>query len=123
MIQISLIPFTLQHTTLGERQAGDRVHLEADTIGKYVAQLLRAARRSGSVMSTFGTIEQAIDDLRNGKIIIVADDEDRENEGDLVCAAELVDARDDQLHDPARARAHLPGAHRASAATSSACRR
>jgi len=41
-------------------------------------------------MVGFGTIEQAIDDLRNGKIIIVADDEDRENEGDLVCAAELV---------------------------------
>ncbi|MEZ4455983.1 MAG: bifunctional 3,4-dihydroxy-2-butanone-4-phosphate synthase/GTP cyclohydrolase II [Gemmatimonadales bacterium] len=39
---------------------------------------------------TFGTIEQAIDDLRNGKCIIVADDENRENEGDLVCAAELV---------------------------------
>jgi riboflavin synthase len=39
-IQISLIPFTLQHTTLGERQVGDRVHLEADTIGKYVAALL-----------------------------------------------------------------------------------
>ncbi len=42
VIQISLIPFTLQHTTLGEREAGDRVHLESDTIGKYVAQLLRA---------------------------------------------------------------------------------
>jgi riboflavin synthase len=42
VIQISLIPFTLQHTTLGERQPGDRVHLEADTIGKYVAGLLRA---------------------------------------------------------------------------------
>jgi 3,4-dihydroxy 2-butanone 4-phosphate synthase/GTP cyclohydrolase II len=41
-------------------------------------------------MTTFGTIEQAIEDLRNGKVIIVADDEDRENEGDLVCAAELV---------------------------------
>ena len=40
IIQISLIPFTLQHTTLGERVAGDRVHLEADTIGKYVAALL-----------------------------------------------------------------------------------
>lgn len=38
----------------------------------------------------FGTIEQAIEDLKNGKMIIVADDEDRENEGDLVCAAELV---------------------------------
>jgi riboflavin synthase len=42
VIQISLIPFTLQHTTLGERRAGDRVHLEADTIGKYLAELLRA---------------------------------------------------------------------------------
>src|SRR5215510_12158333 len=39
---------------------------------------------------TFGTIEQAIEDLRNGKPVIVADDEDRENEGDLVCAAELI---------------------------------
>jgi 3,4-dihydroxy 2-butanone 4-phosphate synthase/GTP cyclohydrolase II len=39
---------------------------------------------------SFGTITQAIEDLRNGKIVIVADDEDRENEGDLVCAAELV---------------------------------
>ena len=39
-IQVSLIPFTLQHTTLGERRAGDRVHLEADTIGKYVAAFL-----------------------------------------------------------------------------------
>jgi 3,4-dihydroxy 2-butanone 4-phosphate synthase/GTP cyclohydrolase II len=38
----------------------------------------------------FGTVEQAVDDLKNGKLIIVADDEDRENEGDLVCAAELV---------------------------------
>jgi 3,4-dihydroxy 2-butanone 4-phosphate synthase / GTP cyclohydrolase II len=39
---------------------------------------------------TFAKIERAIEDLRNGKLVIVADDEDRENEGDLVCAAELV---------------------------------
>ena len=38
----------------------------------------------------FGTIEQAIDAIRDGKFVIVADDEDRENEGDLICAAELV---------------------------------
>jgi 3,4-dihydroxy 2-butanone 4-phosphate synthase/GTP cyclohydrolase II len=38
----------------------------------------------------FGTIEQAIADIKAGKLVIVADDEDRENEGDLVCAAELV---------------------------------
>ena len=46
VIQISLIPFTLQHTTLGERVVGDRVHLEADTIGKYVAALMEEQRKT-----------------------------------------------------------------------------
>src|ERR1044071_2591635 len=36
----------------------------------------------------FATIEQAIDDIQAGRLVIVADDEDRENEGDLICAAE-----------------------------------
>jgi 3,4-dihydroxy 2-butanone 4-phosphate synthase/GTP cyclohydrolase II len=36
------------------------------------------------------TIEEAIEDIRQGKMIIMVDDEDRENEGDLVCAAEVV---------------------------------
>jgi 3,4-dihydroxy 2-butanone 4-phosphate synthase / GTP cyclohydrolase II len=36
------------------------------------------------------TIEEAIEDIRNGKIIIVVDDEDRENEGDFIAAAELT---------------------------------
>ncbi len=40
-IQLSLIPFTFQHTTLGARRPGDPVHLEGDTIGKYVASLLQ----------------------------------------------------------------------------------
>ena len=40
----------------------------------------------------FGTIEQAIADIRAGKLVIVADDEGRENEGDLVGAAEKVTA-------------------------------
>src|SRR5919199_1535669 len=39
---------------------------------------------------TFGTVEQAIKDIRAGKLVIVADDEDRENEGDLIGAAALV---------------------------------
>jgi riboflavin synthase len=43
VVQVALVPFTLQHTTLGERQVGDTVHLESDTIGKYVAAAL--ARR------------------------------------------------------------------------------
>ena len=40
------------------------------------------------------TIEEAIEDIKNGKVIIVVDDEDRENEGDLVMAAEKVTADD-----------------------------
>lgn len=39
-------------------------------------------------MHKFNTIEEAIEDIRNGKIIVVIDDEDRENEGDLLMAAE-----------------------------------
>jgi 3,4-dihydroxy 2-butanone 4-phosphate synthase/GTP cyclohydrolase II len=40
----------------------------------------------------FSKVEEAIDELRQGKIVIVVDDEDRENEGDFVCAAQFVDA-------------------------------
>jgi 3,4-dihydroxy 2-butanone 4-phosphate synthase/GTP cyclohydrolase II len=36
------------------------------------------------------TIEEALEDIRNGKVVIVVDDEDRENEGDFVCAAEAI---------------------------------
>jgi 3,4-dihydroxy 2-butanone 4-phosphate synthase/GTP cyclohydrolase II len=36
------------------------------------------------------TIEEALEDIKNGKVIIVVDDEDRENEGDFVCAAESI---------------------------------
>jgi len=38
----------------------------------------------------FATIEEAIEDIKQGKMIIVVDDEDRENEGDLICAAEKI---------------------------------
>lgn len=40
----------------------------------------------------FDRIEDAIEDIRQGRMIIVADDEDRENEGDLVCAASEITA-------------------------------
>ena len=36
------------------------------------------------------TIEEAIEDIKNGKVIIVVDDEDRENEGDFICASECI---------------------------------
>ena len=39
---------------------------------------------------TFNTIEEALEDLRQGKIILVTDDADRENEGDFICAAQFA---------------------------------
>ena len=41
-------------------------------------------------MFKFNTVEEALEDLRKGKIIVVTDNEDRENEGDLICAAEFA---------------------------------
>ena len=38
------------------------------------------------------TVEEAIDEIRAGRFVIIVDDEDRENEGDLVMAAEFVHA-------------------------------
>src|SRR6266853_1436497 len=41
-------------------------------------------------MTQFASIEEAIRDVQDGKIVIIVDDEDRENEGDLMVAAEKV---------------------------------
>jgi len=41
MLQLSLIDYTLRHTTLGDLARGDRVHVEADMLGKYVQRLLK----------------------------------------------------------------------------------
>ena len=49
----------------------------------------RSARPDQKKMS-LSSIEDAVKDIRDGKMIIIVDDEDRENEGDLVCAAEKV---------------------------------
>ena len=40
VVQLSLIEFTWRHTTLGELRVSDRVHLEADMVGKYIRQLV-----------------------------------------------------------------------------------
>nr|MCR5668688.1 3,4-dihydroxy-2-butanone-4-phosphate synthase [Lachnospiraceae bacterium] len=38
----------------------------------------------------YGTIEKALEDLKQGKVILVSDDENRENEGDMICAAKFA---------------------------------
>jgi riboflavin synthase len=44
VVQLSLVPFTREQTTLGRLVAGERVHVEADVLGKYVRQLCRSER-------------------------------------------------------------------------------
>ena len=41
-------------------------------------------------MFEYNTVEEAVKDLQDGKLILVSDDESRENEGDLICAAEFA---------------------------------
>ncbi len=40
VVQVSVVPFTYEHTTLGSLGAGDRIHVEGDMLGKFVKQLL-----------------------------------------------------------------------------------
>ena len=44
VIQVSLVPFTRAHTTLGQVAVGERVHVEADVLGKYVRQICRSEK-------------------------------------------------------------------------------
>lgn len=50
----------------------------------------RTLERQENMNEKYNTIEEAIEDLRAGKIILVTDDPDRENEGDMICAAEFA---------------------------------
>ncbi|MYL34623.1 riboflavin synthase [Pontibacillus yanchengensis] len=47
-ITISLIPHTMEHTSLGEKKAGDRVNIEIDMLGKYVVNFLTKQMKEGS---------------------------------------------------------------------------
>lgn len=40
VLQVSIIEYTLRHTSLGDLSVGDRVHLEGDVVGKYVRSLM-----------------------------------------------------------------------------------
>ena len=73
-------------------------------------------------MSGFNTIDEILADLRLGKMVVIMDDEDRENEGDLVMAAECVRAGGRQFHGPLRPRPDLPDADARALPRSCACR-
>ena len=86
---VSLIPETLERTNLGRAAAGTR----RESGGGRVGQVRGEADGGGPMSATrtpFATIEEAIEDIRQGKMVVVCDDETRENEGDLTMAAQFV---------------------------------
>ena len=119
---VSLIPTTLAVTTLG-RNAGRR---HRQPRGRRDRQVRREAGCGGadsdrdSGMSALPTAPDTADGgvrldairtpsprSRAGRAVVVVDDEDRENEGDLIFAASEGDARAGRLHDPPHLRRHL----------------
>lgn len=52
--------------------------------------MIMSEHQSETKSTNLNTIEEAIADIKAGKVIIVVDDEDRENEGDFICAAECI---------------------------------
>ena len=110
-VGVQIVPFTFAtHGAARVRAPGDAVNLEADVIGKYVARCMGRSLATGAAVdrriscepdrcssrkarkrkSPFATVDEAIDAIRDGRMIIVVDDEDRENEGDLTMAASTV---------------------------------
>ena len=79
--------------------------LNVSTTGNLLGGYVSAVARDGEKVQMdckYNTIEQAIEALRQGKIILCTDDPDRENEGDVMCAAECVTLMDDP-HRPGSA--------------------
>ena len=65
----------------------------------------------------FDSIESVVADIRRGKMVIAVDDADRENEGDLIMAAQFVTPSRGQFHGEIRARADLRADDRRTPAT------
>ena len=61
----------------------------------------------------FATVEEAVEEIRQGRMIVLVDDEDRENEGDLTMAADSITPEAINFMTKIRPRPHLPFAHRA----------
>ena len=76
-----------------------------------------------AITTPFATIEDAIEDIRAGRMVVVVDDEDRENEGDLVIAAQFATPEAINFMATHGPRADLPLPDRGARATSSGCAR
>ena len=95
--EVALVPHTLEQTTLGALAAGRR----REPRGRHPRQvrgearpprydLRRMTQTAPEKTTPFAAIEDAIEDIRQGKFVIVVDAADRENEGDLTIAAQFA---------------------------------
>jgi riboflavin synthase len=66
VVQLSIIEFTLRHTTLGLLAAGDRVHLEADVIGKFVRRLVAPYLEGATGRAADEAVRAALADASHG---------------------------------------------------------
>ena len=86
--EVALVPHTIAHTAFARTNVGDAVNLEVDLVARYVERLLTT--RDKPYAMSFAPIPELLDEIRAGRMVVIVDDEDRENEGDLIMAAELV---------------------------------
>lgn len=110
---VMLIPHTLEHTNLAALKTNDAVNVEFDILMKQPSSQRKLSEHAGvnyswhpehptwipvfagmtettNTTTDFITIPEALDELRQGRMIILVDDEHRENEGDLMIAAEKI---------------------------------
>src|SRR5699024_5526192 len=93
---ISSSPHTAKEAVLGSLDVGDIVNGEADMLAKHLHAFVHAQRKSDILLinegsfTMFHLIEDTIKDLQAGKMVIVFDDEFRENEGDRLAIAKYV---------------------------------
>lgn len=107
---VSLVYHTQENITLPRKSTGDLVNIEIDVLAKYAERFAEAgealpadtrelASRVGLTLERLpnggketamplATVAESLEELRSGRFVIVVDDEQRENEGDLVIAAE-----------------------------------
>jgi len=92
--EVGLIPETLSATNLGQLTVGDTVNLETDALAKYVARLMETRNidfhETSVVAQELDSIQEAIEAISAGRAVVVVDDENRENEGDIIFAAEYA---------------------------------
>ena len=94
-LTVSIIPHTYENTILHTKKIGDLVNIEVDMMAKYLENFVKFEKSEKNLLNLlesqmFNTIEEAILDIKNAKMVIVVDDEDRENEGDFIIPADLI---------------------------------